>query len=433
MEANFSRSLSLAILSIVKFLDRFGYYGMRGMIVLYAMDELEIDRSDVLSYYGTFTVLIYIMNLPMGILSDFLLKQKLGVLIGLFLLMTGYGLLIFPTIPFTLAGLIFICLGTGLVNPNMIVLVGRLYRKEDQTRNEGFVIFLLSINIAATLSVMISTLIAQNFGYKYGFLLCALASLLGFVLFLLTSGKFPLIESGRVSKPLAVSDQHPEILDYQTSVQPPPLKRKEVFRIERVLVLLLVMAAGALFWPLYEVAITQLMGRFLDSTDITIFGANIPYYSIRAVLDVAIFIMFGLFLIALWSNNKLKSSLVMIALAFMLLLAGIWVVHFTPSVLSSSATSLGCLLLISIFFSMADCFISAVGLSYITRLNYVQFSSTIVGVYLFGMAFVSQIFTFIGIDYEHFNLLLLSIIPIALVVLLLIGRKTLERFAEGIR
>ena len=131
MNQYFSTPLSVIILTIVKFLERSSYYGMRALIILYAMDTFALEMESTFAYYGYFTLAIGVIQLPMGLLSDLLLKQKNGAIIGFVLLVLGYGCLVIVNIYATILALILITLGIGLVGPNLTVLLGQLFKKED--------------------------------------------------------------------------------------------------------------------------------------------------------------------------------------------------------------------------------------------------------------------------------------------------------------
>ena len=136
---NPSKFAGLFILSFCELLDRFSYYGLRAIIILFAVDEtgLGLDNADVLSYYGTLTVAVYFMPLPLGIIVDLLLKQVRAAEIGGVIATVGYFTISLLEPIYVVLGLVLVVIGVSLMKPSLTVLVGRLYHKKDHTAAPG--------------------------------------------------------------------------------------------------------------------------------------------------------------------------------------------------------------------------------------------------------------------------------------------------------
>ena len=148
----------LYILFFTELWERFSYYGMRAILVLYLISNVNCDNpgfgwyeSDAISLYGTYTMLVYVMSIAGGLIADKLWGQKRTVLIGGLLLCAGHGILAVDALWAFYAGLGLIILGVGGLKPNISTMVGGLYPQGDLRRDKGFTIFYIGINIGAFL------------------------------------------------------------------------------------------------------------------------------------------------------------------------------------------------------------------------------------------------------------------------------------------
>ena len=142
--------------------ERFSYYGMRAILVLYLISEktgenpgLGWSNQEAISLYGWYTALVYLACVPGGIIGDKFLNNKNAVTVGGALLCVGHLLLAFKNEVFFFSGLLFIILGVGLLKPNISTLVGSLYKTNDTRRDQGFTIFYIGINFGAFLGAKI--------------------------------------------------------------------------------------------------------------------------------------------------------------------------------------------------------------------------------------------------------------------------------------
>jgi POT family proton-dependent oligopeptide transporter len=134
--------------------ERFSYYGMRALLILFmtapaATGGLEMDTATAGAVYGMYTAMVYMMSLPGGWIADRLIGQRRAVLYGGILIACGHFSMAFPALPSFYLGLLLIVLGTGLLKPNISVMVGQLYSQHDNRRDAGFSIFYMGINVGA--------------------------------------------------------------------------------------------------------------------------------------------------------------------------------------------------------------------------------------------------------------------------------------------
>ena len=130
--------------------ERFSYYGMRALLVLYLVDHLEFERTDALSIYAIYTGLVYLTPLFGRLLADKVLGQRKAVLIGGIVMALGHLAMAFESLLFPALGLLIV--GNGFFKPNISTIVGGLYEENDPRRDGGFTIFYMGINLGAFLS-----------------------------------------------------------------------------------------------------------------------------------------------------------------------------------------------------------------------------------------------------------------------------------------
>jgi len=152
--AFFGHPIGLSTLFFTEMWERFSYYGMRAFLVLYmtasvATGGMGIDTATAAVIYGIYTSSVYLMNIPGGWLADKVLGQRRAVLIGGMFIAAGHFSLALPSTTTFFVGLLLIIVGTGLLKPNISVIVGQLYGAQDVRRDSAFSIFYMGINLGA--------------------------------------------------------------------------------------------------------------------------------------------------------------------------------------------------------------------------------------------------------------------------------------------
>jgi POT family proton-dependent oligopeptide transporter len=188
----FGHPMGLFVLFFTEMWERFSYYGMRAILVLYLVSETGGDNpglgwtdGNALALYGWYTMLVYVMSIPGGIIADRVLGQKRSVLIGGLLLCLGHGVLAVEQMWAFYSGLILIILGVGMLKPNISTMVGGLYKKGDIRRDKGFTIFYIGINLGAFFASITVGLVGELVGWHYGFGLAGIGMLLGQAIYML--------------------------------------------------------------------------------------------------------------------------------------------------------------------------------------------------------------------------------------------------------
>lgn len=186
----FGHPVGLYVLFFTEMWERFSYYGMRALLVLYMTGSVAAENAGLgwdsgyaLAIYGWYTMLVYVASIPGGILADKYIGQKRSVMVGGILLVAGHGILAIDALWAFYTGLGLIILGVGALKPNISTLVGGLYKPSDERRDQGFTIFYIGINVGAFLSSIIVGAIGQTIGWHYGFGLAGIGMLLGQVIY----------------------------------------------------------------------------------------------------------------------------------------------------------------------------------------------------------------------------------------------------------
>ena len=179
--------VGLYILFLTEMWERFSYYGMRAILVLYLVAEVGIENAglgwsneDALALYGWYTMFVYVASIPGGIIADKILGQKKSVFVGGMLLVAGHSVLAIEAMWAFYTGLTLIVMGVGMLKPNISTMVGGLYPKHEQDKRDmGFYIFYMGINLGAAVSALLVGYIGETIGWHYGFGLAGIGMALG--------------------------------------------------------------------------------------------------------------------------------------------------------------------------------------------------------------------------------------------------------------
>lgn len=173
---------ALPYLFLTEMWERFGFYTVQGMLVLYMTHAFGFSDDQSYTIAGMFTSLAYISPMIGGFIADRLLGFKLSIILGGIFLSLGYATLATLITPLFYVGLAIIVVGNGLFKPNISSLLGALYKPGETARDSGFTIFYIGINIGSLLSGISGT-IQMHFGWHLVFALASLGLLVGLVIF----------------------------------------------------------------------------------------------------------------------------------------------------------------------------------------------------------------------------------------------------------
>ena len=182
----FGHPKGLSTLFFTELWERFSYYGMRALLVLFMTAEamggnpgLGFDVAKATAIYGLYTFFVYVLSLPGGWVADQLWGQRKAVFVGGVIIALGHFSMAIPTTTFFYIGLALIVLGTGLLKPNVSSMVGDLYPEGGAKRDAGFSIFYMGINLGAILGPLLCGIIGEGYNWHWGFSLAGFGMLLG--------------------------------------------------------------------------------------------------------------------------------------------------------------------------------------------------------------------------------------------------------------
>ena len=168
--------------------ERFSYYGMRALLVLFMVDAvgrggLGLTDKTATATYGLYTAVVYLMSLPGGWLADRLWGAQRAVWIGGIIIALGHFTLALPMTQTFYLGLVLVVIGSGMLKPNMSTLVADLYPEGGARRDAGFTIYYMGVNLGAFIGPMICGWLATQFGWHYGFGAAGVGMVLGLIQF----------------------------------------------------------------------------------------------------------------------------------------------------------------------------------------------------------------------------------------------------------
>ncbi len=396
----FGHPVGLFILFFTEMWERFSYYGMRGILVLYmATSATAIDpglgwtNKDAIWLYGWYTMLVYVASIPGGWIADKFLGQKKTVMLGGLLLCFGHGILAIPQDWAFFTGLILIILGVGGLKPNISTMVGGLYKEGDIRRDSGFTIFYIGINIGAFLASITVGLVAYYYGWHYGFGLAGIGMLFGQLVFVW--GQKFLKGVGEFS-----GGQEASLAEQEAAKR--PLNKIEK---DRVVVLLISFLIVVVFWGAFEQA-GGLMNLYTDAKVDRTTGwswlAEIPAAVFQS-LNAGYIIIFGTIIggFWIWWKKKGKESSSLFKMAIGTIIMGLGYVFMMFASQEASAETFGKAAMIWIFLAylfhtIGELCTSPVALSFITKLAPLKYASIMMGVYFAATGFGNKLAGSIG-------------------------------------
>jgi len=185
----------LFVLFFTEMWERFSYYGMRALLVLFLTASLMDggygwERSDALELYALYTGLVYFTPIIGGVIADKLLGYRMAVFIGALIMALGHASMAMETPAFFYAGLTMLILGNGLFKPNISSIVGQLYTDNEGQKDSAYTIFYMGINAGAFLGILLCGYIGEKISWSYGFGLAMVFMIAGAIQFWYSSKIF---------------------------------------------------------------------------------------------------------------------------------------------------------------------------------------------------------------------------------------------------
>jgi proton-dependent oligopeptide transporter, POT family len=482
--------IGLFILFFTEMWERFSYYGMRAILVLYLTSLTTAENSGVgwtnnnaLALYGWYTMLVYVMSIPGGMIADKWLGQKKSVLIGGILLVFGHGILVIEELWAFYTGLSLIVLGVGMLKPNISTMVGGLYKEGDVRRDKGFTIFYIGINMGAFLSGLVVGTVGEIYGWHYGFGLAGVGMLFGLLVFIfgqkylvhvgnknIVSKNTDEASLGDLIKRLFVSPLQLGIfialilfsiylwisidgndswaygllcvfLSFVVGMMMMIYKDlgTQVAK-DRFLVMLLSFILVIVFWGAFEQA-GGLMNIYANEKTHRLFlGLTVPATWFQSLNPLYI-IIFGTMVASYWARRKLKgkqaSSIFKMAIGVIIMGLGFVFMSFASLQYEAQGQSaMYWLVLAYLFHTIGELCSSPVALSFITKLAPLKYASLMMGVYFAATGLGNKVSGILGEsasemgDLSVFTGITLFTVAFGLIVILML--KPLKRLTHGV-
>ena len=381
----------LSTLFFTEMWERFSYYGMRALLILYmtapiTANGLGFDTARAASIYGWYTFGVYAAAIPGGWVADRLLGQYRSVFWGGVIIALGHFSLAIAALPFFYLGLVLIVIGTGLLKPNVSTMVGSLYEENDARRDAGFSIFYMGINIGAGVAPLVVGTLGQRVDWHVGFGAAGVGMVLGLIQYVVGKKRLqPALDRLGEGPGLAGRAVGPA-----GTVKPIGFTTVEWRRIAAIGVFFV---AAILFWGAFEQAGSSL-NLFADRmTRLTVLGWSFPSTWFQS-LNSAFLILLAPAFAWLWirlgprepsSPSKFTLGLFFVGLGFLLLVPA--ASQAQTGVLVSPLWLTGVYLLHTI----GELCLSPVGLSVVTKLAPARIVGLMMGVWFLATAFGNKL------------------------------------------
>ena len=186
--AEMKQPRALMVLFFTEMWERFSYYGMRALLVLYLIQQLfnNLETSKTIAYgiFAAYGSLVYASPFIGGLIADKFLGHRKAVIWGAIMMAVGHFLMAIENEMFLYLALSFLIVGNGFFKPNMPIILSGLYEENDPRRDGGFTIYYMSVNLGAFFSPILCGIIGETYGWHYGFTIAGIGMLAGLFIFL---------------------------------------------------------------------------------------------------------------------------------------------------------------------------------------------------------------------------------------------------------
>lgn len=480
MSIHHNQPKGLFLLFFVEMWERFSYYGMRALLVLYMVKYLQFSTEKSSQVYGWYTGMVYLTPLLGGYIADRYLGQRKCIVIGGVLMALGHFAMAFPPLPFFFSAMILLILGNGFFKPNISTVVGSLYEENDPRRDGGFTIFYMGINVGALFSPLVCGMLGEKIGWHYGFGAAGVGMVLGLAMYMwgqrallgdkcmkpsnpLKNYHVPLgmlavllvflvasafqftgydikgMIPGYLYKLLALLVLGGLVYAYAAKPEKSALTHIEK---QRIAVIFIMVFFSIFFWSAFEQAGSSLT-LFADRETNRILpwvGWEVPasiFQSINPLFIILLAPLFSKMWVGLGETGKEPSSPIKFTIALGLLAMG-FVVMIAAAASYQQSGPVSILWLIGAYFfhTLGELCLSPVGLSLVTKLAPAQFGSLMMGVWFLSSVAAGFVGGFFAGNYDAMSHTLFYMVPTGTAVgaaaLLLLITPKLKKWMHGI-
>ncbi len=402
--------------------ERFSYYGMRALLILYLTKHWEFTDATSYLIYGAYTSLVYIMPVFGGMLADQILGSKKAVTYGAILLVFGHlGMTVESNEQIFYLSLALIVSGVGFLKPNISTMVGALYEGGDARRDSGFTIFYMGINIGAFTATLLCGYLGEQVGWAYGFGAAGIGMLFGLIIFLWgqkyleglaepPSNKYLQKMNGISYESWAYISGIFMVLVTWFLVQNSQLVGQllggfgaifigawllyALFRCapderDRLIVVGILILFSLIFWALFEQAGSSLNILTDRGVNRVIFGWEVPasmFQSLNAGFIFTIAPLFAMLWIGLAKRNMEPSTPIKFSIGIILVGLGFLALVYGMRSSEGLQTGVFWIILIYLLHTLGELCLSPVGLSSVTKLSPQRIVGFMMGMWFFASA-----------------------------------------------
>ncbi len=438
----FGHPRGLATLYFTEMWERFSYYGMRALLVLYMVGStqqpgLGFSVGRATAIYSWYTMSVYLSGIPGGFIADRFIGHYRAVLYGGIIIAAGHFSMAVPGLPFFFTGLGLIVIGTGLLKPNVSTMVGSLYRRDDDRRDAGFSIFYMGINLGAFIAPIICGWLGQMWNWHFGFAAAGVGMVIGLIQYV--AGKknlTPVSEQEPVQPTAAATDTAPQTDGVTPNAR---LTGTDWARIGAICILTLF---ALLFWAGFEQAGSSLT-LFADrATRLTVAGFKYPsswFQSVEPLFVIMFSSVFAFIWLALARRRKEPSSPAKFTLGLFFLALSFALIVPAARAFEASGQRVSPWWLIGLYFlqMVGELCLSPVGLSMVTKLSPPKLVGLMMGVWFFATAMGNKVAGLVAGFIENrpysqvFNLAFLNLIVATVILAALI--VPIKRLMRGVK
>lgn len=452
----FGHPRGLSTLFFTEMWERFSYYGIRPLLVLFMTAALldggfGFDRQTASAIVGIYAACVYLASLPGGWIADRWLGLRRTIFYGAVLITLGHFAIALSSIfskPAFFAGLVFIVLGTGLLKPNISAIVGDLYPAADARRDAGFSIFYMGINVGALIAPLITGYLGERVGWHLGFGAAGVGMVIGLITYRLraadTLGPLGTVPSGTPEQQRTVRNATIIgaglivvlmllALTGALSINPVAVGERMAMVMlgaavlyfgymflfagldgnekKRIAVIIVLAVFATIFWAAFEQAPTSLNLFAADFTDRNLFGWEVPILWLQSVNSFFVITLAPVFA-ALWvtmaKRGREISSISKFTFALLFAGLGFWMMVAAAKIViaggEGTRVSMWWLTGSYLLQTIGELSLSPVGLSSMTKLSPRRFVGQMMGVWFLATALGNLIAGLVGGHVDPNNL-----------------------------
>ncbi|GAA2326504.1 oligopeptide:H+ symporter [Dactylosporangium salmoneum] len=419
MPTFFGQPRVLANLFGVELWERFSFYGMQGILLIYLYYQssrggLGIDEATATSIVGAYGGFVYLSTIAGAWLADRAIGGERVLFGSAVLVMAGHILLaVVPGLPGVGLGLVCVALGSGGVKANATAIVGALYDEHDPRRDAGFSLFYLGVNLGALAGPLLTGLLQTSLGFHYGFALAALGMAVGLVQYTMGRHRLPaqanvvphplprrrvalvaalalvsmavigVLGRGHLAVVVVVLSAAAALAYFVVILSSPAVGRVER---DRVLAFIPLWVASAGFWSLYQQQFTVLTVYADQRLNRSLFGWQMPVSWVQSINPIFIIVLSGAFA-ALWTRLGERQPSTPVKFAAATVIMGVAFLLFLPmSGTGRGGAPLAGLIGVIFVLTVAELLLSPVGLSLSTKLAPAAFHTQMVALFFLSVA-----------------------------------------------